>query len=52
MASKLGKETFRKCISVSTGKRSGETGARMISEALKCNSPLTELDLSGDEKKQ
>ena len=28
----------------------GAEGARMISEALKCNSTLTELNLSGDEK--
>ena len=28
----------------------GEEGARMISEGLKCNSTLTELNLQGDEK--
>ena len=28
----------------------GDEGARMISEGLKCNSTLTELNLSCDEK--
>ena len=30
----------------------GAEGARMISELLKSNSTLTELDLSGDEKEE
>ena len=33
-----------------TGNNIGDEGARMISEALKCNSSLTELNLNGDEK--
>ena len=33
-----------------TGNDIGAEGARMISEALKSNSTLTELDLRGDEK--
>ena len=32
------------------GKMIGQTGTRMISEALKCNSTLTTLELSRDEK--
>ena len=35
---------------VQTAKNIGTEGARMISEALKCNSTLTELNLNGDEK--
>ena len=30
----------------------GDEGARMISEALKCNSTLTQLNLDGDEKEK
>jgi len=37
-------------IDVWTGNSIGREGARMIGEALKCNSTLTELNLSGDEK--
>jgi len=33
-----------------TGNGIGDEGARMISERLKCNSTLTTLDLSCDEK--
>ena len=52
MVSELGKEAFRKCIYVLTGKRLGKSGARMISEALKFNSTLTELDLGDNEMEQ
>ena len=32
------------------GNKIGDSGARMISEALKTNTTLTQLDLSSDEK--
>ena len=32
------------------GNTIGDSGARMISESLKCNSSLIELNLNGDEK--
>ena len=36
-------------IYIWTDNKIGDEGARMISEALKINTTLTELDLSGDE---
>ena len=49
-------EEIRKCSEISrnkwtrTGNDIGDEGAGMISEALKINSTLTELNLGGDEK--
>ena len=36
-------------IQIWTGNKIGNEGVRMISEALKCNSTLTELNLSREE---
>ena len=35
-----------------TGNRIGDSGASKISESLKVNTTLTELDLSGDDKNE
>ncbi len=41
-------ESKNKIIMILTGNNIGAEGAKMISDALKCNTTLTKLDLSGE----